>query len=169
MFISYLRFAFFAGAHSSSYWTKRHYLRVFVSVGVLLIASFTTALAQSSPPANTTATAGWTPLSLQPGAPAGSYPLGDFDNVNLFNGHLNFRLPLMQIGGRGRAGYTMLPIEQNWNVQTVAVPTCNQSGCTYSESNIVILQIRFGGLVYSLVMVLEFYRVDSQEAMRQPR
>ena len=42
----------------------------------------------------------------------------------------------MHVGGRGRAGYTMmLPIEQNWIVQTVAVPTCNQSGCTYYESN----------------------------------
>jgi RHS repeat-associated protein len=29
----------------------------------------------------------------------------------------------------------MLPFEQNWIVQTVAVPTCDQSGCTYYESN----------------------------------
>ncbi|HEU4713078.1 MAG TPA: RHS repeat-associated core domain-containing protein [Pyrinomonadaceae bacterium] len=76
-------------------------------------------------------------MSEQPGAPAGSYPLSGFDNVNLFNGHLNFSLPLMQIGGRGSAGYTMmLPIEQRWQVQTVAVPTnCGANGCTYSESN----------------------------------
>ena len=78
----------------------------------------------------------FTPLTEQPGAPAGSYPLSGFDNVNLFNGHLNFRLPLMQIGGRGTAGYTMmLPIEQHWQVKTVAVPTCDWSGCTYPESN----------------------------------
>jgi YD repeat-containing protein len=88
------------------------------------------------PPANTTATAGWTPLAQQPGAPAGSYPLSGFDNINLFNGHVNFRLPLKQISGRGRAGYMItLPIEQNWIVQTVPVPTCDQSGCTYHESN----------------------------------
>src|SRR5215813_6748206 len=114
----------------------QHYLGTFAAVVGLIIILSATALAQSTPPANTTATAGWTPLALQPGAPAGSYALGDFDNINLFNGHLNFRLPLMQIGGRGRAGYTMmLPIEQNWIVQTVAVPTCDQSGCTYYESN----------------------------------
>ena len=78
----------------------------------------------------------YTPLTEQPGAPAGSYPLSGFDNVNLFNGHLSFSLPLMQIGGRGKAGYTiMLPIEQHWQVQTVAVPTCDFSGCSYPESN----------------------------------
>lgn len=106
------------------------------ALAILIVISCVTALAQSAPPANTTATAGWTPLALQPGAPAGSYALGDFDNINLFNGNLNFRLPLMRVGGRDRAGYTMmLPIEQNWVVQTVAVPTCNQSGCTYYESD----------------------------------
>lgn len=78
----------------------------------------------------------FTPLAEQPGAPVGSYPLSGFDNVNLFNGHLNFRLPLMHIGGRGSAGYTMmLTLEQQWQVQTVAVPICNQSGCSYPESN----------------------------------
>jgi hypothetical protein len=77
-----------------------------------------------------------TPLAEQPGAPVGSYPLSGFDNVNLYNGNLNFSLPLMRIGGRGSAGYTMmLAIEQNWQVQTVAVPTCNQSGCSYPLSN----------------------------------
>jgi RHS repeat-associated protein len=78
----------------------------------------------------------FTPLAEQPGAPVGSYPLSGFDNVNLFNGHMNFHLPLMQVGGRGKAGYTMmLPIEQHWQVKTVAVPTCDWSGCTYYESN----------------------------------
>src|ERR1043165_7731372 len=79
----------------------------------------------------------FTPLTEQPGAPVGSYPLSGFDNVNLFNGHMNFRLPLMQIGGRGRAGYTMmLLIEQHWQEQTISVPTCDQSGCTYYDSNV---------------------------------
>ena len=34
-----------------------------------------------------------TPPGQAPGAPAGSYPLSGFDNVNLFNGHLNFSFP----------------------------------------------------------------------------
>jgi RHS repeat-associated protein len=92
--------------------------------------------AQSQAPFFQPSSAAFTPLTEQPGAPAGSYPLSGFDNVNLFNGHLSFNFPLMQIGGRGHAGYTMmLNIEQHWQVQTVAVPTCDFSGCTYPESN----------------------------------
>jgi len=49
-----------------------------------------------------------TPLALTPGAPAGSYALSDFDSVNPYNGNLNFRLPLVKIGGRGSAGYTIM-------------------------------------------------------------
>ncbi len=37
------------------------------------------------------------------GAPAGSYALSGFDNVNLYSGNLNFTLPLLQVGGRGAA------------------------------------------------------------------
>lgn len=135
-FVSTTRTAIVTCVNSSINQRKPQYLCRLIAAGILMTISFATVIAQSSPPANTTATAGWTPLALEPGAPAGSYPLGDFDNINLFNGHLNFALPLMRIGGRGRAGYTMmLPIEQNWSVQTVAVPTCDQSGCTYYESN----------------------------------
>ena len=65
-------------------------------------------------------TDGGTPLGLQPGAPAGSYSLSGFDNINPYNGSLNFALPLMSIGGRGGAGYRMvLPIEQKWRVETI--------------------------------------------------
>ena len=61
------------------------------------------------------ATDAQTPPGQAPGAPAGSYPLSGFDNVNLFNGHLNFSLPVLKVGGRGGAGYTItLPIEQRW-------------------------------------------------------
>jgi RHS repeat-associated protein len=74
-----------------------------------------------------------TPLAMSPGAPAGSYPLSGFDDVNLFNGNLNFRLPLLQIGGRGEAGYTMtLPIESHWEVMHRAeTASCNPGGCSY--------------------------------------
>lgn len=47
---------------------------------------------------------GMTPPGLAPGAPAGSYSLSGFENVNLFNGNLNFNLPLLKVGGRGRVG-----------------------------------------------------------------
>lgn len=62
-------------------------------------------------------TGGQTPVGLTPGSPAGSYPLSDFETIKLFNGGLNFRLPLMSIGGRGGAGYSLpLHIEQKWSV-----------------------------------------------------
>jgi RHS repeat-associated protein len=68
--------------------------------------------------AQTSSTDGSTPLGIAPGAPAGSFALSDFDNVNLFNGNLNFHLPLLRVGGRGSAGYTMtLKIDsKNWRV-----------------------------------------------------
>ena len=58
-------------------------------------------------------TDGSTPSALTPGAPAGSYGLSGFENVNLYNGNLNFALPLVHIGGRGGVDCTMmLTIEQ---------------------------------------------------------
>jgi len=66
-------------------------------------------------------TDGSTPLALQPGAPAGSYALSQLDNINPYNGSLNFRLPLLNINGRGGAGYTMtLPLEQKWRINVTA-------------------------------------------------
>src|SRR5262245_2812495 len=50
-----------------------------------------------------TATDGMTPSGLAPGAAAGAYSLSGFDNVNLYNGNLNFSMPLLGIGGRGGA------------------------------------------------------------------
>lgn len=67
-------------------------------------------------------TDGSTPLALQPGAPAGSYRLSDFEHINLFNGSLNFSLPLVEVLGRGDAGYTMtMPIERHWRVDASTI------------------------------------------------
>jgi YD repeat-containing protein len=64
-------------------------------------------------------TDGSTPPGMAPGAPAGSFPLSGFDTVNLFNGNLNFRLPLLEIGGRGEARYTVtLKVEHHWRIET---------------------------------------------------
>ena len=50
---------------------------------------------------------GMTPSGLAPGSPSGSYQLSDFESINVYNGNLNFGLPLTQIGGRGAAGYAL--------------------------------------------------------------
>src|SRR6266699_2697930 len=66
-------------------------------------------------------TDGSTPLALSPGAPAASYALSDFDSVNMYNGNLGFSLPLVKIGGRGGAGYTMfMRLEHKWLVEKEA-------------------------------------------------
>ena len=79
-------------------------------VSLLLLFISISALAQS-------ATDGATPSGLTPGAPAGAYPLSDFDVVNLYNGRLNFGLPLFQVGGRGGAGYPItLHLQKKWSV-----------------------------------------------------
>jgi RHS repeat-associated protein len=62
---------------------------------------------------------GATPPNAAPGAPAGSYSLSGFESVNLFNGRLNFALPLLKVGGRGAAQVpitlTLNPV--NWKVE----------------------------------------------------
>jgi YD repeat-containing protein len=69
------------------------------------------------------ATDGSTPLGLQPGAPAGSYALSGFDNVNLYNGNLSFQLSLLGVSGRcGAQMPVMLPIAGKWRVSDVAIP-----------------------------------------------
>lgn len=67
--------------------------------------------------AQSRATDGATPAAIAPGAPTGSYSLSGFDNVNLFNGRMNFQLPLLNVGGRGAVGYRMtLTADRNWIV-----------------------------------------------------
>jgi RHS repeat-associated protein len=69
------------------------------------------------------ATDGATPLALSPGAPAGSYSLSGFDNVNLYNGNLGFQLPLLGVGGRGAAQHNiMLLIKRKWAVLHSVTP-----------------------------------------------
>jgi RHS repeat-associated protein len=86
-------------------------------ISLLLLLLLSGVQAQSSP------TDGTTPLALSPGAPAGSYALSSFDNVNLYNGHLNFSLPLLTVSGRGGAQMTLpLPIERTWRIEDVQIP-----------------------------------------------
>jgi RHS repeat-associated protein len=56
--------------------------------------------------------------------------LSGFETVNLFSGSLNFRLPLLQVGGvRGAAAYTMmLPIQQLWHAEQAV--TCEGTSCS---------------------------------------
>jgi RHS repeat-associated protein len=81
---------------------------------LLLLFSASASKSQTS-----SATDGSTPLGLSPGAPAGSYALSGFENVNPYNGNLNFHMPLRGVEGRGDANTTsMLTIDaKSWSVK----------------------------------------------------
>lgn len=86
---------------------------------VWFVSLFSSVFGQST----TSSTDGTTPLSLQPGTPAGSYALNGFDTINLFNGNLDFHLPLVQVDSRGGADVPMfLSIEQHWRVEHTISP-----------------------------------------------
>jgi hypothetical protein len=82
-------------------------------VMLLVLCSATALKSQTS-----SSTDGTTPLGLAPGAPAGSYALSGFENINPYNGNLNFHLPLRGIEGRGDADtISMLAIDaKSWSV-----------------------------------------------------
>jgi hypothetical protein len=98
-----------------------------------------------------------TPIGLSLGSPTGSYPLSGFDTVNLFNGGLNFRLPVLTIGGRGGTSYSLpVHIEQKWSISRQVNPHQPASYTGYSgwwsedlgsarTLNVGRLQVRRGG------------------------
>src|SRR5678815_3216032 len=93
---------------------------LFSAIKILLVLCVLSVTVTSQ---TTSSTDGSTPLGLQPGAPAGSYPLSGFDNVNLYSGSLSFQLPLLNISGRGGATMpVLLPIEGKWRVLDLAIP-----------------------------------------------
>ena len=65
---------------------------------------------------------GLLPSALTPGSPAGSYD-SSVDAVNLFNGNLNFRIPLLTVGGRGGAAFPLaFSLNPKWIVVREAIP-----------------------------------------------
>lgn len=73
--------------------------------------------ALSVPTQAQSATDGSTPAGYTAGAPAGSYSLSGFENINFFNGNLNFTLPLLKIQGRGESGHAIvLKRENKWTM-----------------------------------------------------
>jgi hypothetical protein len=52
------------------------------------------------------------------------------DSINLFNGHLNFRIPLINIGGRGGAGMPLVfSLNPQWAV--IRMPNPGQPARLY--------------------------------------
>ncbi len=75
---------------------------------------------------------GNTPKPIQPGAPAGSYTLTDFEHIGPYNGSLSMRLPLLTIGGRGTTRTVMgaLISQPSWTVDQSLIPiNCGYGNC----------------------------------------
>jgi len=66
-----------------------------------------------------------TPQGLAAGSPAGAYQLSGFENVNLYNGNLDFHLPLITVGGRGSASFpiTLSLNTKQWHVEHTQTQT----------------------------------------------
>ena len=96
--------------------TERNAARV---ASVLLLLCFWTAVLCQPALADTVADA-VPPDAIAPGAPAGAYQLSGFEQINVNTGHASIVLPLLNVGGRGQAGYTIsLPIgSPQWVVET---------------------------------------------------
>ena len=66
--------------------------------------------------------------AIAPGNPASSYALSGIDHVNMYNGNLNISIPLVHIGGRGSAGYTMTySADTQWRVEKIYIPISGTS------------------------------------------
>lgn len=64
---------------------------------------------------------GGTSKLTQPGSPVGSYSISGFESVNLFNGNLNFNLPLAKVGGRGKANTSinLMLDSAKWDIKKI--------------------------------------------------
>ena len=107
---------------------------------LLLVHVFFTTWVSAQTVTSYSPTKGSTPASLAPGSPAGSYALSGFDTINPYNLSMNFRLPLLSVGGRGEGGYTMmLPIQRKWRINKTV--TDSRIGCEACEEHIVTYSI----------------------------
>ena len=83
--------------------------------------------------------------ALVGGNPAASRSESGVEHINLYNGNLNITVPLVNIDGRGNAGYSMLvPVQRRWNVET----NQNQQPSPYSWND-AFSQLDFSSTPYS--------------------
>lgn len=106
-------------------------VRLTCSITVVLLLMTASVKAQA-----TSTNYGGTPTGLAPGAPTGSYSLSGFENVNLFNGNLNFNLEMIRIGGRGSAGMPVsLSVDSvHWTVRKEASEVSSGGECGFSDN-----------------------------------
>ena len=70
--------------------------------------------------ATTTNTDGYTPTAVKPGIQAASDGANGIGGVSLYTGGASISIPLLDVGGRGHAGYTIvLPLQRLWRIETL--------------------------------------------------
>src|SRR5215813_11919476 len=103
------------------------------AVLLLVLIGSVTGMAQQ----NFSNTDGSSPSGMAPGAPAGSYPLSNFENLVYYNGSLNVTLPILTVGGRGGAQFT-IPLNVRthpWRVSGFYLQGTNPNCYIYYASN----------------------------------
>ena len=73
---------------------------------------------------------GLTPPAVAPGAPPGVKEVSGLERINLFNGNLSLAIPLLSVGGRGEAGYSLMARVESapWTVSMDTAPFCPVAG-----------------------------------------
>jgi len=70
------------------------------------------------------------------GSPMGSYSLSGFETINLYNGALSVNIPLLKVGGRGEAGYTIsVSIQQGWGFTSFYDTVTNEYSFSPYQNN----------------------------------
>jgi RHS repeat-associated protein len=97
--------------------------------------------------------------SVKGGKAAGTYTLDNFDNINLFNGNLNFNLPLITLNGRGEAGATVpLTLETRWKLINASV---GQNGQYYYEPETLAgVMVNGPGKLVASVSTYQYYETS---------
>lgn len=103
-----------------------YYRRVFYFLS-LLVSLFVASTAQGQSEYAST------PPTQAAGSPSGSYALDNFESINLYNGHLNVSMPLLQISGRGSAKFSVkVPLQTHkWSVFNQAITNPSTGETTY--------------------------------------
>ncbi len=124
-------------------------LSIFVTAASYAILASPFHLDAQSPIVPPPLTQSFTPAALAPGTPAGSYILSGFDTVNYGNLSVNFRFPLVKIGGRGTVSAVMMPdftVNSQWTVYpSIAGMNCPGGVCTVAGWNYSIGRSTPGG------------------------
>jgi RHS repeat-associated protein len=114
----------------SSYTNTRRVADTHILMLVVIFATSIPAIAQSFN--------GHTPSGAANGL-LGAYPLTEFESINYFNGSLSISLPMLQVGGRGSASYTIVIKNDNrWSILNGLPAYGNVGGSGFTPGHMIL-------------------------------